>query len=123
LSLRSKPLKVSQYGESLLLLLQAARRASRPRRFVTRWCFLSLRSSFAGGPFIPRGRLQLVRHSYSHVGKVRTFFVFLAAPAYATRDPTARGEGSHPSFPWYFLIKCQKQFHNGTSSIMELVRY
>jgi hypothetical protein len=24
--------------------LQAARRATRPRRFVTRWCFLSLRS-------------------------------------------------------------------------------
>jgi len=37
-------LRFSQYGESFLLLLQAARRASRPRRFVTRWCFLLLRS-------------------------------------------------------------------------------
>jgi len=34
LSLRSKPLKISPYGESLLLL-QAARRASRPRRSIT----------------------------------------------------------------------------------------
>jgi hypothetical protein len=44
LSLRSKPLEISQYGEGLLLLLQAARRARRPRRLVMPWVSSSLRS-------------------------------------------------------------------------------